>query len=97
MSLRRGGGGVLLDKQAEHGARDPHDLSPIPKNSRAFKLYADDSIGQAEEYQERISIGYALAKKSDGKVLSVAEYRKSAGFDVDDKDNVVEKTVEKSA
>lgn len=65
--------------QKESGARDAFCLSPIPKNARAFKLYADGRIGTAEEYEKRIICGIELAKK-DGRVPSIQELKEKKQF-----------------
>jgi hypothetical protein len=69
-----GGNGDIVDRSKEVGALDSHCLSPIPKNSRAMKLYKDGTIGESEEHAERLALAKAIAV--DGKVLSIDEYKK---------------------
>ncbi len=53
VSLRKNGAGQLVDVSEEEGCEERHDLSPIPKESRRFKLYANGMIGKAEEFEDR--------------------------------------------
>lgn len=87
VALRKGGGGQLLDQSKELGAVDKHDLAPIPKNARAWKLHADGSVGQSEEFLARQKFAKILARETDGKILSIEEY-KAAGLKVDKEGNV---------
>lgn len=86
VALRKGGDGLIRDMGAELGAMDKHDMDPIPKNTRMFKLRADGNIGLDEQAAERKVVADKLEK--DFKILSIAEYRK-AGFEVDEKGNVI--------
>lgn len=73
VALRRDGHGKIVDVSAEMGAQDKHDMSPIPKNARVFKLYDSGKIAKAEEAEERM-----ISRKQilvEDKVLSIAEYR----------------------
>lgn len=88
VSLIMGGNGQIIDQGASVGAVDSHDLCPIPKNARAFKMYADGSVKLAEEGHERSKAAQAMAV--DGKVLSIEEYKKQ-GATFDDKGNLVSK------
>lgn len=78
VSLAIGGNGELVDRSQETGSLDQHCLSPIPKNSRAFKLHKDNRLGPSEEYQERIVAAKSIAV--DGKVLAIAEYSTHVDF-----------------
>lgn len=53
ISLERNGHGQWVDRSEENGCSDKHDLSPIPKETRRFKLYANGMIGKSEEFEER--------------------------------------------
>jgi hypothetical protein len=53
VSLAKNGAGQIVDRSEEMGCFERHDLSPIPKDARCFKLYSDGKIAPAEEYQER--------------------------------------------
>lgn len=86
VALRRGGDGQMKDLSAEMGAVDCHDLSPIPKNSRAHKLHADGKIGLDELAESRFSVADKI--KVQNKVLSIAEYKKSTAHVVDESGNV---------
>lgn len=94
VAIAVGGNGEIVDRSAEVGALDKHCLAPIPKNSRAFKLYPNGKLGPAEEYQERIQVGAAIAVQ--GKVLSLEEYKAHQGFVVSG-DSVTVKVVEAPA
>lgn len=87
VSLRRDGSGMIVDKSAENGASDKHDLSPIPKDARVHKLYESGKMGLSEESEKR-----KLAVKKlhvDGKILSINEY-KTLGYEFNDKGEVKE-------
>lgn len=86
VSLRLDGNGRIVDVGSETGASDKHDLAPIPKNARLFKLYADGRIAKSEEFSERLESSLELKKA--GKILSIDEYKADGGFDIDDKGNV---------
>lgn len=88
VALRIGGGGVLLDKGEELGATDKHDLSPIPKNARVHKLFADGRLGVDDLASERRVAAKVLAEAHGGKVPSILELKK-AGADFDEKENVI--------
>lgn len=53
VAVRKTGAGSIKDCSKELGCFEEHDLSPIPKQARCYKLYADGNIGLAEEYDER--------------------------------------------
>lgn len=82
VAVRRGGGGVLVDQSKELGARYEHDLSPIPKNSRVFKLNAEGRIELDEKHAERKPIALGLASLYQGRVPSIAQL-KNAGYEFD--------------
>lgn len=73
VALRKNGAGQWVDLSEEMGCVDRHDLSPIPKECRAWKLYKDGRIGPAEEYDERAPKAIEVAKVYDGRVPSEAE------------------------
>lgn len=85
VSLRLGGNGLVADVGAETGAVDKHDLSPIPKNTRVHKLHTNGSVGLDDLAESRREQSAALA--SDGKILSIEEY-KALGHEVDKEGNV---------
>jgi hypothetical protein len=82
VAVRKTGAGSIKDASKELGCFECHDLSPIPKMTRAYKLYADGNIGMAEEYRERRD--YVIdecSKAIDGKSL-VVENCSWGGFKV---------------
>lgn len=74
IALRTTGAGSLKDVGSEVGASDDHCLSPIPKNTRAYKLYKDGKVALSEEGAARLKMSAVLAV--NGKVLSIEEYEK---------------------
>lgn len=70
--VEKNGAGQWVDRSEEYGLEGRHDLSPIPKECRAHKLYANGKIGRAEEYDERKPVQEAMIAKH-GKVLSIKE------------------------
>lgn len=82
VSLRKNGGGQWVDVSEENGLPHKHDLSPIPKQSRLYKVVGE-KIVQDDQYADR-------AKKvedymQDGKVLSCEELQKSGKMRFDSK------------
>ena len=53
VALRKNAHGQYIDAHEELGTEEKFDLSPIPKEARAFKLYANGMIGKSEEHEER--------------------------------------------
>lgn len=51
--LRKGAHGAYEDVQHEVGARDAFDLSPIPKESRLWKLDKEGNVRRDELHDER--------------------------------------------
>lgn len=80
--LEKDGNGNTKDCSKEWGAKDFHDLSPIPKNARAHKHFVDGVHGKAEEHAERVQ--WQKEHAVDGKVLSIKEYEK-LGYEFDEK------------
>lgn len=76
VALRLNGAGQWVCRSEEFGCIDRHDLSPIPKDSRAHKLHKDGKIGPSEEHAERVVAAKKFMK--NGKVLSEVEYVKEA-------------------
>lgn len=73
VALRKNGSGQWADHSEELGCKDRHDLSPIPKEVRAMKLYPNGKVGPAEEHAERAPKGEELALQHGGKVPSIEE------------------------
>ncbi|MBX2986484.1 MAG: hypothetical protein KF802_01175 [Bdellovibrionaceae bacterium] len=86
VSVRKNGAGQRVDAQHETGALDQLCLSPIPKNARVYKLFADGRVGLSEEAAERKIAAGQLAVA--GKVLSLEDYKK-AGANIDEAGNVI--------
>jgi hypothetical protein len=53
VSVRKDANGHWNCAKDDVGARDKFDLAPIPKDARAFKLYANGKVGPSEEFKER--------------------------------------------
>lgn len=54
VALRKDGGGNLVDRSEELGCKDRHDLSPIPKDARLYKLDPKSGyIVKDEKFDER--------------------------------------------
>lgn len=87
VSIKRGGGGVILDCQKEDFARDAHDLSPIPRNTRVYKLTGEHTIEKDELAEEREPVSKKLFE-TYGKIPSIAEC-KNLKLDLDFRDQVV--------
>lgn len=86
VSLRKNGAGQWVDQSDEMGARDKHCLSPIPKQSRVFKLHADGKIGRDEKHEERSKFAGKLER--EGRILSCEEYI-AEGFVIDKEHSIV--------
>lgn len=91
VALRKGGDGQLKDASKELGAVDGHDLSPIPKNSRIYKLHADGTVGLDDQAESRFETSSKMKVK--GKIHSIEEYKKDSQWSVDDKNNVTKKVI----
>lgn len=79
VALRKNGAGQMVCQSKELGCKDQHDLSPIPKDARVHKLYADGSVGMSEEAAERKKVAAELASHEcggKGKVPSIQELHK---------------------
>lgn len=88
IAMRRDGSGALVDQSEALGLRDRHDLAPIPKDARVFKL-VDGKIGKSEEAAEREKAREAfLCPEKKDVVLSCADLAKH-GFKFDDKQKEV--------
>lgn len=73
LRLEKNGGGQIVDVSEELGLSERHDLSPIPKESRVWKLHKDGKVGKDELHEER-SAWADKNKDASGKVLSMEEY-----------------------
>lgn len=86
IALRTNGNGMIVDSGDECGASDKHDIGPIPKDARVYKLYADGSLKKSEEANVRVAASKSLAV--DGKILSIEEYKK-LGYKFNDKGEII--------
>lgn len=86
VALRTNGHGMIVDCGDECGASDKHDVGPIPKDARVFKLYPDGSLKMSEEGADRKASAKKLA--IEGKILSIEEYKK-LGYKFSDKGEVI--------
>lgn len=82
VAIKRGGGGALVDLGEQLGAADKHDVSPIPKNTRVYKLTADNKIQLDEKHAERRLVAKALAGEFGGKVPCIKSL-KDKGYEFD--------------
>jgi len=64
--------GSVVDRSKMVGAKDCHDLSPIPKDTRVF-CDLMHGIERHREADAREEVARALAKKFEGRVPSVEE------------------------
>jgi hypothetical protein len=53
VAVRRAGHGGWVDVSEEMGCRDRHDLAPIPKEARIYKLQKNGCIGLDEKADAR--------------------------------------------
>lgn len=81
LAIRKNGANQFVDQSAELGCRDRFDLSPLPKESRVFKV-VDGKIGFAEEADARKESRKRYMKGD--KVLSCEELKKE-GWDFDER------------
>lgn len=76
LAVRRDGAGGWHCKSEELGARDRHDLSPIPKEARLYKV-VDGKIVKDDKYDERAKLAHKFAcPVLKDKVLSCDELKK---------------------
>lgn len=75
VALRKNGAGQWVDESEKYGCVDKHDLSPIPKDARVYKVI-DSKVAHDDLAQERIEKRKELVR--DGKILSIDEYKVEA-------------------
>lgn len=86
LALRKNGGGAMVDVSEELGLPDRHDLSPLPKQARLFKV-RDGKIVKDELYSQRLE---ELEKFCDGnRVMSCEEIQKQGKLRFDKDQNVM--------
>lgn len=87
VAVRKDGGGSWCDRSEEFGCRDRHDLAPIPKDSRIFKIDAKGALVKDELAAEREPLVKNFVEGD--KVLSCEELKKAKKFDFDEKQRVL--------
>lgn len=85
LSLRKNGGGAMVDVSEELGLPDRHDLSPLPKQSRLFKV-RDEKIVKDELYSQRVEKLERYCDES-GRVMSCEELQKAGKMRFDKDQN----------
>lgn len=73
--IEKDGAGNLQDRSEEFGLPDRHDLAPIPKDGRLYKM-KDGKLAKDELHDERKPKREALLK--DGRLPSEAELEQDA-------------------
>lgn len=85
VALRKNGAGQWVDISEKMGCRDRHDLAPIPKDARLFKM-RDGKFSADEAHEERLEKHKAYVCKQRGDVvLSCDELSKKHGKKFDEK------------
>lgn len=97
VSLRINGAGQLVDVSEEEGCEERHDLSPIPKESRRFKLYANGMIGKSEEFEERTVWVKEHAKRAKGGYLKIAGHKEVCEWECEEEEEEEEVSAEVEA
>lgn len=88
VSVVKNGAGQWADRSEQLGCRDRHDLAPIPKDSRLYKLEGGNLV-RDDKFQDRKSLVESfVCEKHQDRVLSCAELSKK-GWDFDEKQRVV--------
>lgn len=89
VALRKNGAGQMVCVSEEYGLRDKHCLSPIPKDSRVFKVN-ESKVSKDEKADEREQLAESFLCPVHGdKVLSCDELKKH-GFGFDEKQRVTD-------
>lgn len=65
--MQKNGAGQLVDRSKEMGCFEEHDLNPLKKAGRCYKLYAD-GVYLSEEYRERRDEVKAEIEKCESEV-----------------------------
>jgi hypothetical protein len=82
VSLRKNGCGQWVCISESLGLKDKHDLAPIPKDSRLFKM-KDGKFCKDEHYEERLEKVVHYLCKDGVRVKSCDEIKKAAPKDWD--------------
>lgn len=88
VALRQNGAGQLLDESEALGLRDRHDLAPIPKEARVYKI-KDGKIGKSEEFEDRMAARENHVCPERGDVVLSCEDWKKHGKSFDEKQKVI--------
>lgn len=88
VSVKRGGGGVIIDSQKNDGAKYAHDMSPIPRNTRVWKLTTAHEVEKDEEAAERLPTA-KMFEEELGFVPSIEQCKKDLKIEVDALGNVL--------
>lgn len=72
VALRKNGAGIMSCQSMALGCKHTHDLAPIPKDARLFKM-RDGKLSKDEKYEERVKAHKDFLCGDDSKVLSCAE------------------------
>lgn len=86
VALRKSGAGMMIDQSKELGCEHEHDLSPIPKDARLWKI-KDGKLAKDEQYDARLKQVEKFME--DGKVLSCEALEKAEKFKFDSKQVVL--------
>lgn len=91
VALRKNGAGQLVCQSEQLGCKHKHDLAPIPKDARLYKM-RDGKVSKDEKFVERIKLREEFLCGDDSKILSCEEL-KAQGYRFDDKQVVQEKPI----
>lgn len=84
--LRKNGAGQWADCSEELGLPNRHDLAPIPRDTRLWKLGRDGVVRPDELAKERAPVALALAAHFGGCVPGAFEIQERLGFHPDPRD-----------
>lgn len=87
VALRKDGGGNFVDRSEEMGCKDRHDLSPIPKESRLYKVSKEGHISKDEKFESRDKLKKQFMK---GSKVSSCEELTAEGFSFDEKQRMLQ-------
>ncbi len=73
VSLCKNGAGQWVDQSESLGCESKHDLSPIPRDCRVWKLNRDGMIVKDDQAEARAKVAAEAASKHGGKIPSIAE------------------------
>lgn len=85
VAIRKNGAGQVVDVSKELGLRDEHDLAPIPKDARCFKVKGG-CVAKDEEHDAREK---AREEFMDGDKVLSCEDLKAKGYAFCDKQRVI--------